>query len=291
MRARAVPSTVPKRGNNAGQCVVRRTIEQVRGCSVAGRKEVPLQADGTACTDLALRLRGLRTASNLTYDQLALLTHYSKTTLQKACNGKEPPSWYVLERFVTACGRNAAEWKPLLEAAVAGGPAVDPDASDTDGRSSDIEPGQPAEGLPVTIDAGRQPGRRLSWMLGAAVAVVVSGALWVIVSREPSMVAITGRITCSSGANLVGVWIESGSKDTSGRGQVTGNTPEGGTYRAVVPAGTTYSVHAGCGGDATAWKVSGYSTETIETSTAWICDDTTREATTPPFHTTCVPNG
>ncbi|MFE6050525.1 helix-turn-helix domain-containing protein [Kitasatospora sp. NPDC056446] len=69
-----------------------------------GRQENPVEAPGTALGRLALWLREQRDHAGLTYRQLAILTNYHPTTLQRAAAGCSVPSWRVVEAVTRECG-------------------------------------------------------------------------------------------------------------------------------------------------------------------------------------------
>lgn len=62
-------------------------------------------------------LRALKKASRLTYRQMAIKTHYSRSVLCAAAGGRDLPTLEVTLAFVQVCGGDAAEWQERWETA------------------------------------------------------------------------------------------------------------------------------------------------------------------------------
>ncbi|MFD5617546.1 helix-turn-helix domain-containing protein [Streptomyces yangpuensis] len=85
-----------------------------------GRPELPVDRTVPARGVLAEALRALRTASGLTYDELAVRTGLSPATLKRAASGRTLPSWETAEEFTSACGASPAALRPVwLKARIA----------------------------------------------------------------------------------------------------------------------------------------------------------------------------
>ena len=75
---------------------------------------------------LAFKLRGLRQAADLTYEQIGRATNYHPSTFCLATGGERVPSWDVTEAFIKVCEeatgqpQDRAEWKALWMAAANG---------------------------------------------------------------------------------------------------------------------------------------------------------------------------
>src|SRR5450755_285998 len=76
-----------------------------------GRREQPLERDGTPQRELAHWLRDLRNQSGLTFDQLARHSGFSVSTLHAAVSGKQLPSRQVTLAIVEACHGDADMWQ------------------------------------------------------------------------------------------------------------------------------------------------------------------------------------
>jgi transcriptional regulator with XRE-family HTH domain len=74
------------------------------------RPEKPLKRDGSPLHELAYWLRDLRSRADLTYDQLASRTNFSRATLQEALSGKRLPTWPVTQAIVRACAGDVDLW-------------------------------------------------------------------------------------------------------------------------------------------------------------------------------------
>ncbi len=75
-----------------------------------GRRQVPLERDGSPIREFAFWLRDLRNRSGLTYEQVAKSTHYGTSTLQAATSGERLPTLKVVTAFVRACDGDLAAW-------------------------------------------------------------------------------------------------------------------------------------------------------------------------------------
>ncbi|MER5417721.1 helix-turn-helix domain-containing protein [Streptomyces virginiae] len=83
-------------------------------------KEIPAGAL-LEVAELARALRELRRNSNLTYRELASVSHYSAAALSAAASGRGVPKWEVVEAFVRGCGYNGDPrvWRRMHSSAVA----------------------------------------------------------------------------------------------------------------------------------------------------------------------------
>ncbi|MEW2582456.1 helix-turn-helix domain-containing protein [Streptomyces virginiae] len=97
-------------------------------------KEIPAGAL-LEVAELARALRELRRRSNLTYRELASVSHYSAAALSSAASGRAVPKWEVVEAFVRGCGYNGDPrvWRRMHSSAVAsaGVASADSPAADT----------------------------------------------------------------------------------------------------------------------------------------------------------------
>ncbi|MGV9313763.1 nSTAND1 domain-containing NTPase [Streptomyces sp. NPDC003691] len=84
------------------------------------RPEKPLGSETDPAVELAAGLRRLREkAGNPPYRRLALLAHYSATTLAAAASGQKLPSLAVTLAYARACGGDPREWERRWQAASA----------------------------------------------------------------------------------------------------------------------------------------------------------------------------
>jgi conflict system STAND superfamily ATPase/WD40 domain-containing protein len=143
-----------------------------------GRPERQLERDGTALTDFAADLRRLRDkAGNPPYRAMAVLAHFSSTTLSDAAGGRRLPSLAVTLAYVRVCDGDIAEWERRWHTVAAERAGAAPEPGGTDGTDA------PYRGLSAygVGDAGRFFGRgrlvdELVDRLGARRFVAVFGA-------------------------------------------------------------------------------------------------------------------
>lgn len=76
-----------------------------------GRKQAPLERDGSPRREFAFWLRDLRARSGLTYEQLARSSNYAISTMQDAAAGQRLPTLAVTRAFVRACGDDEEIWE------------------------------------------------------------------------------------------------------------------------------------------------------------------------------------
>src|SRR5262245_43220697 len=69
-----------------------------------GRRESPLVSNGDPLVEMAMWLREQRTRAGLTYDEMAMLAGYHKSTLSRAASGKVFPDHRHVEAYAKACG-------------------------------------------------------------------------------------------------------------------------------------------------------------------------------------------
>lgn len=75
----------------------------------------------------AADLRRLRDKSGLSIRALAKVSHYSRTALSQAADGRSLPTWAVVRSYVEACGGDIDEWERRwrdLSTIVKGAPSV-----------------------------------------------------------------------------------------------------------------------------------------------------------------------
>jgi len=86
-------------------------------------------------------------------------------------------------------------------------------------------------------------------------------------------VAVTGHVQCTSGAPVVGVYVDTG---TSARGFASFDAVESrsaANFAYSVLGGRSYSVHVGCGGTPSAWATDNRSDDVTGTAHSFICAD------------------
>lgn len=89
---------------------------------MAGRPEKALEPDGSARTDLAIRMRQVK--GSVTFKEIAAKTAYTTGYLQQVFSATTAPSRPAIEACLEALEQDLSAWEPYIAAAVAGGPAV-----------------------------------------------------------------------------------------------------------------------------------------------------------------------
>ncbi|MGW7334379.1 helix-turn-helix domain-containing protein, partial [Streptomyces sp. NPDC054840] len=99
-------------------------------------------------------LRELRHRSNLTYRELASVSHYSAAALSSAASGRVVPKMEVVEAFVRGCGYNGdmRVWHRMHSSAVASAEVASGDDATTDGSSA---PQTTTHNGNVSVDQGQ----------------------------------------------------------------------------------------------------------------------------------------
>ncbi|WP_405194448.1 helix-turn-helix domain-containing protein [Streptomyces anulatus] len=82
-----------------------------------GRPTNPVPNPETGVGRLAQHLRDGLARRGLTYRELAVLTQYHPTSLQRAADGKQVPSWKVVEEFAKGCDMSVSQVRRLWLAA------------------------------------------------------------------------------------------------------------------------------------------------------------------------------
>ncbi|PWS50157.1 hypothetical protein DLE01_19935 [Streptomyces sp. FT05W] len=82
-----------------------------------GRPVNPIPNPKSAVGRLAQHLRDGLARHGLSYQELAALTRYHPTTLQRAADGKRISSWEVVEEFARGCGLAIPKARTLWVAA------------------------------------------------------------------------------------------------------------------------------------------------------------------------------
>lgn len=82
---------------------------------------------------------------------------------------------------------------------------------------------------------------------------------------------VTGSVTCTSGAAVVGVWVQAAA---TGSGWATlAAAGSAMAYSYTLPEAESYSLHVGCGGTAASWKIAVYGPFELGTDNSFACDD------------------
>lgn len=128
---------------------------------MAGRPEKALEADGSARTDLAIRMRQVK--GSVTLKEIAAKTAYTTGYLQQVFSATTAPSRPAIEACLRALEQDLSVWEPYIAAAIAGGPAVQevaagPDLSADNSKSIDetasAHPHEPSPASPAQVAAG-----------------------------------------------------------------------------------------------------------------------------------------
>lgn len=123
---------------------------------MAGRPEKTLEPDGSARTDLAIRMRLAK--GNVTLKEIAAKTNYSMGYLQQVFSGTTAPSRPAIEACLRALEQDLSAWEPYIAAALTGGAAIPEavtsqdlsvDDSGSIDDSSQLHLHEPSPGVPV----------------------------------------------------------------------------------------------------------------------------------------------
>ncbi|MER7828045.1 helix-turn-helix transcriptional regulator [Streptomyces sp. NPDC096097] len=133
-------------------------------------KEIPSEAL-LEVAELARALRELRHRSNLTYRELASVSHYSAAALSSAASGRVVPKLEVVEAFVRGCGYNGdmRVWRRMHSSAVASAEVASGDDAPTD--SSGASPATAHSGN-VSVDHGQDEDPGMPARAGGLLALV-----------------------------------------------------------------------------------------------------------------------
>lgn len=85
------------------------------------RHEKPIDGIGPNAL-FALDLRVLRHKTGMTYRDLSKRAHVSPSALSRAANGKNWPTWEIVQAYVHACGGDVPMWRDRWESDRHGGP-------------------------------------------------------------------------------------------------------------------------------------------------------------------------
>jgi hypothetical protein len=119
---------------------------------------------------------------------------------------------------------------------------------------------------------------RLWWIALAVVAVLALTALGLDLLYRPqaeSLRNVTGRVTCASGAAVVGVYIETRLKSSSGFAAYHPSSETGSvaTFAYSVPKDRSYQVQVGCGGTRSNWATNDRSDQVDGDQLSFLCLD------------------
>lgn len=150
-------------------------------------------------------------------------------------------------------------------------------------------------GKPTDLAADKKPWWRVMldhpWTIAVAAPVIAAPVITLITlaltGAGPGSSMLAGSVTCESGRPVVGVWIAASTgQGDSGLAHLGPANPSAisypagskATYSYRLPHAGTYSVHVGCGGNASDWGSSNYSPLLSAPTADLRCDD----PTTPP---------
>lgn len=105
-----------------------------------------------------------------------------------------------------------------------------------------------------------------------AVAVISGGTFLAFQPGSEGASLVEGEVTCQSGAQVVGVWIQTENGPSSGFA-ARSTSGAGVRYEYALSEGTRYAVHVGCGGTRENWDTnnrSGYGTGPFR---SFVCRD------------------
>jgi hypothetical protein len=148
----------------------------------------------------------------------------------------------------------------------AGEPALSGPESSFGVSSAPNTPARPVGGWPV----------RLAILVGV-LALVLGGGGWVWYHTRP--VAVSGVVSCTSGARVTGVWIswfEPLNWGDFSEPPTEGGVPGEWEFAGHTPLLTSWRARVGCGGTAQVWAVKTFSDTFSDNPVRLVCDDEKR---------------
>jgi hypothetical protein len=112
-------------------------------------------------------------------------------------------------------------------------------------------------------------------VIAAGVLTIIFGRPWTHL-QAPELEDITGEVNCVSGAAVAGAFIavaDSVSASRFAQWHADPANPARASYASVVPAGSRYAVHVGCGHDGSAWSTDNWSPVVSGHRHSFTCDD------------------
>ena len=140
-----------------------------------------------------------------------------------------------------------------------------------------MTPPRPRKGGAGTV--WRRATVRILFVIGLLAEVGAIAVLWTTLPK-PEPRTVTGSARCSSGAPVVGVWVEGRSGGSWWADDFIPKTtdPSTASFVKLLPHGGQYQVRVGCGGTRADWRTTNYSQYVDEGHHDFICDDpNTRE--------------
>jgi sn-glycerol 3-phosphate transport system substrate-binding protein len=89
----------------------------------------------------------------------------------------------------------------------------------------------------------------------------------------PPPVEISGTVSCETGADVVGIWVEAAAGGSGFIDDFTSLDTGGATFTRTLPSGGAYELHVGCGGTRETWLTSNNTPRTAETGLTFLCHD------------------
>jgi hypothetical protein len=124
------------------------------------------------------------------------------------------------------------------------------------------------------LDLGEASTRERRISSAAVVAVLVLGLGLALTLPQKVDTRLSLEITCSSGAPVVGVWVEAERGGSGFSERPSGGTANTGPYLFNLEFGGAYHVNVGCGGSRQDWKKETSSTRSDQSVRSLACDDT-----------------
>ncbi|MFI8099521.1 helix-turn-helix domain-containing protein [Streptomyces sp. NPDC086023] len=132
----------------------------------------------TAEDRLVREMRRMKESAGLSYEKLAALTHYSRSSWERFLNGKKPVTRQVVEQLVTALGDEPNQLLDLWARA----------------RLEAGAPAHPAPAQPATDRSLPRPGRPPVRELAAATAFLAGLALGALLARAGRRIPAASHI-------------------------------------------------------------------------------------------------
>ena len=104
---------------------------------------------------------------------------------------------------------------------------------------------------PFSSDEPDDPSQRKAPAMAVLVVLLLTGAVLVAVLPKKVDEVITLRISCTSGAEVAGAWVEA----ANGGSGFAERSQEGAPHEFVLEFGGPYHVNVGCGGTRQRWAV------------------------------------
>lgn len=230
--------------------------------------------------------------------QLAADSGWGRTLVNDVKLGRRLPNGTQLQDILTAAGVGQLElqrWADRLATVHQKHNFPDPEGPEPGPLTSEADTRADAGShmLVPTKPTPRASRLRPNWrflicsptiaVVGVMLLVVVSIGLWWI-SRP--QVGVTGKVRCSTGQPVVGVWVQSRRQGGS-YAKVRRGEDGWFTYNGWAIANHSYRLHIGCGGQPGDWRSESRTQQVKAVNLTLSCDDSPTVLATPPYLGRC----